>query len=256
MNALLVASRSADPAQGGWSPIGRLEFDHAVYRFVYTQGARTAVGFTPFSGMTDLEEIYESDELFPVFANRLLPKSRPEYEAFLRWSGFDSASPPPDPIAVLGVTEGIRRTDMIEVFPCPAPDGQGSYSSKFFLHGLRYMPEVARARALALQPEELLFPMPDPCNRADPNAVALRTEDRDRLMLGYVPRYLAHDVWKLVQQCQPDFIQVLVHRVNRDAPLQQRLLCRMHACWPEGFQPCSGEEFQPIPQGVPAHCNG
>ena len=77
MNALLVASRSADPSKSGWSPIGRLEFDQATYRFVYTKGARTAVGFTPFSGMEGLEQIYESNELFPVFANRLLPKSRP-----------------------------------------------------------------------------------------------------------------------------------------------------------------------------------
>ena len=121
MSALLVAARSADLSNGGWSPIGRLEFDDGIYRFVYTKGARTATGFTPFSGMEDLEEIYDSNELFPVFANRLLPHSRPEYEAYLRWSGFDPANPP-DPIAVLGVTEGIRRTDMIELFPCPVPD--------------------------------------------------------------------------------------------------------------------------------------
>jgi hypothetical protein len=74
-------------------------------------------------------------------------------------------------------------------------------------------------------------------------------------MLGYVPRYLAHDVWELFQSCESKFVNVFVHRVNRDAPLQQRLLCRMHACWPEGFQPCSGEEFQPIPKELPVHCN-
>jgi hypothetical protein len=73
-------------------------------------------------------------------------------------------------------------------------------------------------------------------------------------MLGYVPRYLAQDVWKLFQECHPDFIRVFVHRVNNDAPLQQRLLCRMHACWPTGFEPCRGEEFQPIPAGIPALC--
>jgi hypothetical protein len=252
MNALLVASRSADPGKGGWSPIGRLEFNHGTYRFVYTKGARTASGFTPFNGMEKLGEIYESNELFPIFANRLLPKSRPEYEAYLQWSGFDPANPP-DPIAVLGVTEGIRRTDMIELFPCPVPDEDGRYLNKFFLHGLRYMPEPARARVLALRQDEPLYPMPDMWNEADNNAVALRTEG-ERLIIGYFPRYLAHDFWKLFQACNLEFIQVFAHRVNRDAPLQQRLLCRMHACWPAEFQPCSGEEFQPIPEGVPAHC--
>ena len=255
MNALLVASRSANPSKGGWSPIGRLEFDHGTYRFVYTKGARTAVGFTPFSGMEDLEQIYESNELFPVFANRLLPKSRPEYEAYLQWSGFDPANPP-DPIAILGVTEGIRRTDLIEVFPCPVPDEKSCYLNKFFMHGLRYMPEAAKDRIARLEPDEPLYLMQDLCNPTDPSAVALRTVKSDRVMLGYVPRYLAHDVWKLFQECDPDFIHVFVHRVNRDAPLQQRLLCRMHACWPNGFQPCSSEAFQPIPEGVPAHCSG
>lgn len=255
MNALLVASRSADPEKGGWSPIGRLQFDGGIYRFVYTNGARTAHGFAPFSGMEDLDEIYESRELFPIFANRLLPKSRPEYEAYLRWSDFDPANPP-DPIAVLGVTEGIRRTDMIELFPCPVPDDLGCYLNKFFLHGLRYMPESARERVLALRPDEPLVPMLDICNPADPNAVALRTSEGDQVMLGYVPRYLAHDAWKIFQECHPDFIQVFAHRVNKDAPLQQRLLCRTQSCWPDGFQPCSGEAFQPIPQGVTANCAG
>lgn len=253
MNALLVASRSPEPNQGGWSPIGRLQFDNGVYRFVYTKGARTARGFAPFTGMEDLEQIYESEKLFPIFANRLMPESRPEYEAYLRWSGFDTTSQP-DPIAILGVTEGIRRTDMIELFPCPVPDAQGCYLNKFFLHGLRYMPEAAKERVLRLSQDEPLYPMLDLCNPADTNAVALRTVEGDRLMLGYVPRYLAHDVWKLFQGCDPHFIKVFAHRVNVDAPLQQRLLCRMQACWPDGFQPCGGEEFHPIPEGMPAHC--
>jgi hypothetical protein len=254
MNALLVASRSADPSKCGWSPIGRLEFDQGTYRFVYTKGARTAVGFTPFSGMEDLEQIYESNELFPVFANRLLPKSRPEYEAYLQWSGFDPANPP-DPIAILGVTEGIRRTDLIEVFPCPVPDATSCYLNRFFMHGLRYMPEAAKARVLSLKEGERLYPMWDGCNPADYSAVALRTASDDRMMIGYVPRYLAQDALTLFQHCDPEFIKILVQRVNPNAPLQQRLLCRMHACWPDGFQPCSGEAFQPIPEGMPAHCS-
>jgi len=251
MNALLVASRSGDSDQGGWSPVGRVDFESGIYRFVYTKGARTAEGFKPFSGMEDLSAVYTSDELFPVFANRLMPKSRPEYEAFLRWSGFDSAIPP-DPIAILGVTEGIRQTDQIEVFPCPVPDETGCYLNKFFLHGLRYMPEAAKARILQLKENEPLFPMLDMWNPTDRFAVALRTVEGDRSMLGYVPRYLAHDVWKLMNGCGTDFVRLFVHRVNRDAPLQQRLLCRMTACWPENFQPCSGEAFQPIPEGLVA----
>ena len=160
MSTLLSPRGRASLNYGGWSPIGRLEFDSGTYRFVYTQGARTAKGFTPFSGMENLEEIYESPKLFPIFDNRLLPASRPEYQAFLKWSGFDPSNPP-DPLMLRGVTEGIRRTDLIEVFPCPVPDATNCYLNKFFLHGLRYMPESARERVQSLKEGEPLYLMPD-----------------------------------------------------------------------------------------------
>ena len=252
MNTLIVASRSDPTDKGGWSPVGRLDFDHGVYRFVYTEGARKARGFRPFSGMEDLQVVYESPELFPIFANRLLSKSRPEYDAFLRWSGFDPAHSP-EPIAILGITEGIKPTDMIEVFPCPVPDTNGLYQSKFFLHGLRYLHPSSHDRVNRLTVGERLSYMVDMQNEADPYAVALRSDDR--IIVGYVPRYLAQDVWALFNACGSEFLNVFVYRLNRDAPLQQRLLCRVEACWPENFKPCNGEAFQPIPQEVPARCD-
>ena len=86
-------------------------------------------------------------------------------------------------------------------------------------------------------------------------SVAVRTEV-EQTQIGYVPRYLANDVWHLVQRCDNEFIELFVARVNKDAPLQNRLLCRMHACWPDGFQPCSSEDFAPIPADVPSECAG
>lgn len=98
--SLFVAWRTPDPSHGRWEPVGRLDGDAGGYRFQYTRGARRLEEFAPFPGMPDLEAVYESDELFPLFANRLLAPSRPEYEAFLAWGGFDPNNPP-DPIAVL-----------------------------------------------------------------------------------------------------------------------------------------------------------
>lgn len=239
------------PDQTGWRPIGRLEHDGNLYRFWYTRGALKP-GFRPFAQMEGLDRIYESEELFPIFANRLLSKSRPEYESYLRWSGFDGDNPP-DPIVILSVTEGIRQTDAIEVFPCPTPDAEGCYFNKFFLHGIRWLPDAAVGRVGKLNEGERLKLMLDLQNEFDAQAVAVRTEI-ERMQIGYVPRYLAHDVWQLFHHCDVDFIKLHVARVNRDAPLQNRVLCRMHACWPDGFQPCSGEDFIPIPADVPANC--
>ncbi|HUE72675.1 MAG TPA: HIRAN domain-containing protein [Pirellulaceae bacterium] len=252
MNSLFVAWRPPMPDQTGWRPVGRLTRDGELYRFVYTRGAQKP-GFRPFQQMEKMEQVYESEALFPLFANRLLSESRPEYEDYLNWSGFETDHPP-DPILVLGVTEGIRQTDAVEVFPCPVPDADGCYFNKFFLHGIRWLLPAAVDRIDRLEEGEQLKLMLDLQNGHDPNAVAVRTES-ERAMIGYVPRYLAHDVWDLVNECDVDFIKLTVARVNRDAPLQNRLLCRMNACWPDTFQPCSGEDFLPIPSGVPAQCS-
>jgi hypothetical protein len=250
MSVLFVAWRGGENDSGVWGPVGRLGYDGQVYRFCYTQGARTLRGFQPFPSMEDLEQVYVSETLFPLFANRLLSPSRPEYEAFLRWGGFDPNNPP-SPLAILGVTEGIRQTDSIEVFPCPTPDAAGCYFNRFFLHGIRWMPSLAQSLINQLQPEQRLILQPEPLNVADRNAVAVYTEFQPT-QIGYVPRYLAHDVGKLVNQC--DYVELVVERLNSDAPLQQRLLCCMHSCWPEGFRPCSGEDFLPIPADVPTTC--
>ena len=133
------------------------------------------------------------------------------------------------------------------MFPCPLPDGDGSFLNKFFLHGVRWMPDSAIKCIGQLQPGDVLGLMPDYSNVHDRNAVALRTLSRKaRYLIGYVPRYLAHDVRSLLNECDPEFLKVVVERVNADAPLQHRLLCRMRSCWPEGFRPCRGEAFQPI----------
>ena len=249
MKALFVAWRSEEDT--GWGPVGRLSFDGQLYTFCYLQGARTLQGFRPFPGMDDFEQVYESEQLFPVFANRLLSKARREYDDYLLWGGFDPDNPP-DPIAILGVTEGIRQTDAIEVFPCPTDDGVGCYISKFFLHGIRRLGEEAIGRVNTLAKGEGLELIPDEDNPADPNAVGVYTFDG--IKIGYVPRYFAHDMRKLMVGCGEIF-DLQVERVNPKAPLQHRVLCRIQACWPDGFEPCSGEAFLPIPTDVPARCD-
>jgi hypothetical protein len=250
-SALFVTWRMADATAERWGPVGMLEHADGLYRFVYTRGARTLAGFRPFPEMPELDAVYESEELFPLFANRLLAKSRPEYETYLTWSGFDPDHPP-DPIAVLGITEGRRATDSLELFPCPVPDAEGCYLNKFFLHGVRYVPPAALERIAALEQGERLIPMFDDLNEFDSQAVAVRTGDeRDRMMIGYVPRYLAREVRELCALCDPAFVELRVERVNGGAPLQQRLLCRMNSCWPSGFSPCHDEDFQPIVGHLP-----
>lgn len=244
-NALYVAWRSGPTADGRWGPVGRLSHEPNGYRFGYTRGAMSLDGFVPFPGMPDLDVVYDSEELFPLFANRLLAPSRPEYEAFLLWGGFDREDPP-DPIAILSVTEGRRRTDCLEVFPCPRPDATGCYINKFFLHGVRWMQPDAVEFINTLQPPGKLELEQERSNKFDPNALAVfALGSNNRTKIGYVPRYLAREFGALAKFCG-DNATLTVERINPDAPLQQRVLCKLSTCWPDGFRPCSGEDFQPI----------
>jgi len=62
---------------------------------------------------------------------------------------------------VLAVTEGIRQTDAIEVFPCPVPDAEGCFLNKFFLHGIRWMSPAIIERIGRLTKGERLRLMAD-----------------------------------------------------------------------------------------------
>ena len=243
---VFIAWRGGSAERGVWSPVARLDHAQGEYRFAYTQGARTLSGFHPFPGMTDLDTVYRSKTLFPLLANRLLSPSRPEYEAWLTWSGFDPKHPP-DPLAMLGVTEGIRQTDALEVFAQPVANAEGNYATRFFLHGLRHAcPQAQERLAALLRTGDALHVDLEDDNAYDAQAVAVLDDGEQRLRLGYVPRYLARDVRALVASNGTASIDLRVARVNHGAPLQMRLLCSLQARWPRGFAPCSGAEFQPI----------
>lgn len=242
---VFIAWRGGTPERGEWSPVARLTHEGGEYRFVYTEGARTLRGFHPFPGMGDLDAEYRSRELFPMLTNRLLSKSRPEYDAWLTWSGFDPKNPP-DPLAVLGVTEGIRQTDALEVFPRPVRDAQGNFETRFFLHGLRFAEPRALERVAMLQTGDVLRVEFEDHNENHSEAVAVLDDGAERLRLGYVPRYLARDVRALVAHGGMGAIDLRVARHNQGAPLQMRLLCTLKAPWPRNFESCAGAEFQPI----------
>jgi hypothetical protein len=240
-----------DPHSRQWIPVGKLSAEDGIYRFVYTKGAALSRNFIPFGFMQDLHEVYRSRDLFPLFADRLISRKRPEYRDFLRW--LDLIEEEADPLVLLARTEGVRETDSLTVFPCPEPDSEGKYVVHFFSHGLRHLSEDARVRINALRGREKLYLLPDPQNPHDGYAIALRTDD-PATIVGYCPRYISRDFLEILKN-NPDTVMVCVKRVNSDAPIQLRLLCTLTAKWPENFKPCSSEHYQELGQDedTPAH---
>jgi hypothetical protein len=231
-----------DPTERTWVPVGKLSFEDGMYRFVYTHGALRFANFIPFGRMKDLHAIYESRELFPLFANRLLPKSRPEYKDFLYWLNVKEDED--DPLALLALTGGIRETDSLTVFPCPEKTPENTYHVHFFSQGIRYLPDATIDRVNSLSPGDLLYLMPDPQNPTDSFAIALRTKDPP-VIVGYCPRYLSKD-FHVFLRALPREMKLCVERINPEAPMQLRLLCSLTAPWPKDFQPCSDPDYRPL----------
>lgn len=249
--ALFVAWQQ--PKSRRYFPVGRLGLAAnadsggvARYEFAYIKGAHNAAkeGFQPFLAFPDLNRVYRSEDLFPFFANRVMPRSRPDFADGVARLGLDP--PTADDMAILARNGGVRATDSIELFPVPVLDtATACYQTWFLAHGLRYLPDSAHERIAMLVRGNRLFILPDVQNPVDSRALALRSDDQ--IIVGYVPRYLLEDAWQLLEKCGWDVVEVFVDKVNLPpAPLQQRLLCRMKSCWPDGFVPFAGPTYQPI----------
>ena len=240
-----------DPLSRAWFPIGKLTQEHKVYEFSYLQGAleaRDQAGFEPIVSFPYFDHRYRSSDLFPLFANRLLRPSRPEFKDFVQWLNIPEHED--DPIALLARSGGKRKTDNFEVFPCPERDTDGNYHIHFFTHGLRYFPAEDQQYVQTLQPETPLLLTHDMQNPFDSRALLLRTTDHHQA--GYCPRYLIQDFFELV--CKfPERVKVTLERVNPPpTPLQFRLLCSLTATWTDDFAPFFGPTYQVIPQGAEA----
>lgn len=248
LEVLFVAWQN--PADRRYYPVARLVHNASsspeLFEFAYIHGARTAAkeaGFTPFLAFPNIEQVYVSQELFPFFLNRLLPRSRPEYDDFVSSLELDPAHA--SPLQILGRSGGGRVTDNIELFALPTFDSESyCYCTAFLVHGLRHMPVAAQERVLALKHGEQLPWYLDVQNPAEPwRAMGLRTEDRHNV--GFIPTYLLDDVQTLLDKCFE--INVHVLSVNLPpTPLAQRLLCELRSCWPEKFKPYASQVFQTI----------
>jgi len=241
MKSLFVAWQ--DPESRQWATVGRLSQMEGRFHFTYTQGAKNQSNFIPFGRMTDLKAEYVSEELFPLFKNRVLAKSRPEYAQYLQWLGLDAAKY--DVLDELERTGGIRATDSLEMFPCPTPTEQNNYEVYFFTRGLRHLHDENRKRTSELKEGDKLNVMLDPQNEYDPHALMIRTCDPITLV-GYAPRYFSSEFTKLMNRVGAKNVKVTVERVNAEAPLQYRVLCRIQAPWPVNFQICETDEFRSL----------
>ena len=237
------------PVSRSWLPVGILQKIKGGFEFVYTKGAKEADGFIPFGRMIDLHKRYKSSDLFPFFSNRLMSPKRPEFDRFIHWIAAEQEAD--DPLVLLSRTGGKRATDPLVLYSKPEPNERNEFDLFFLCHGIEYLPRSASGRIAMLDVDETLFPMLDVSNPYDPHAIAIRTDD-PRHLIGYVPRFFAKELRTCIEWARTENVHLKVARVNLEAPLQFRLLCRFTSPWPSGFKPWNQPEYQALVQEDPA----
>ena len=223
-----------------WFPIGRLDIiESELYRFRYIVGAKLA-GYIPFVNFPELYGDYHSSELFALFRNRVMAKSRPDRPSYLR-----SLDLPEDatPFEILSVNGGTRVTDAYEVFPKLEKDADGYFTCRFFLYSWQRVSKEAQERINELKPEEELYVTLELTNPATKLAVQIQTTDY--YMIGWTPRYLVSDLAMAMTEGPNDYTAKVVRVNPMPAPSSQRVLIEMRGRWKK-HEPMSGEDFQPL----------
>lgn len=246
MRNLFVAWQSPGTSRA-WYPVGRLEADPAseVYRFRYLQGAERALhaeGFSSLLSFPDRYKVYEAAELFPLFQNRLLSPARPEYKSLLEVLSMKPEEA--DPVELLAVAGGVRRTDNLEVFPEVKANGSGFLSTRFFLHGWRHLPEEARRRVDRLLKGESLQVALE-CNNPA-TGFAVEVQSADYYVLGWAPRYLMPGIADCLLKSGRD-VRCHVAGINTGADVNQwKLLVELSGFVEPRQNLMDGGDFLPL----------
>lgn len=239
---LFVAWRNPETRQ--IIPVGllvqRRDGDAASYSFAYLKLAETLDGFHPLPGLPNLQRRYDSPALFPVFANRLMPRDRADYPDYLSRLDLDVDA---DPFEVLGRSNGTRATDRIEVFAAPERTTDDHAMSLFFVRGIRHLDGAPEA-VDRLHDGQVLAIVDDPDNVMNGRALLLAGDDREPV--GWVPDYLVEHLHELRQYNGADPTVIVEHVNGPDAAPHMRVLCRVTAPWPVGYEPFHSIEFQPV----------
>ena len=206
-----------------WHIIGQLLKTQQEYEFRYTQGIRSIAALSILPNMPEYDKVYRSANLFSLFKNRLMSKSRPEYYDYLNWLGFDSTELVTNELDLLAISGGAKETDFFRVIPVPQLNTSGHYAVKFFMENLKFV----KANSLDLSPRKLLYLLQE-SQPIDRFALTLQKNDPSRL-IGYVPGCFTRVIQQIKKQHDElsSIINIRVLQVNNHAPSQMQFLCEL-----------------------------
>lgn len=235
VDRLLVTQRGEDRL---YRPIGFLDYNGEHYAFAYLRSAVAQAWFRPLPGLSHVGTPYRSDQLFPLFRERVPSPRRPDYAATMQALDLPNGA---EPFEVLARSGGHRAGDSIEVLPVPTPDERGGVTMWFFAHGVRHMSLDAQRAIATLRRGERLHLLDEPSNAV--NDRALLVTDAGALALGYVPDPLV----EFVHDVRAREHDLAVERANGvDVPYHHRLLIRLDGSVADGHVPFTGPAWATV----------
>ena len=229
------------------SPVGFLDYRDGLYHFRYLSRALEVDGFRPLLGFPNFYAHYESRQLFPIFAQRIMSARRSEYPDFLAELDLPLGSDP-TPMEILGRSGGHRVGDTIQLLPVPSVSVDGSTSCEFLISGVRHrmIDDDQVANTLdALKPGDVLSLLEEPTNPVNGRALVALCEDG--VTIGWVPDLLLDYVHALRDVGTDE--TVVAHVNGPGTPPHLRVLARITGQVGPDFRPFEGEAWQVIPGG-------
>lgn len=224
------------PRTRTYHAVGLLAQVEHLYRFDYLAAATEVLGPRRLLGFPDLDRIYRSGTLFPLFAERLMDPARPDRPRLLEALSLDALA---TPMEVLARSGGRRTGDTLELLPEPDVAQDGTTTCLFLVHGARHVEGADAAIDRLFRGQELVL-ADDPTNPVNPMAV--RVEDRDAQPLGWVPDPLVDFVRHVRSR---GGATLRVERANpTDVGHHLRLLVHLSGRVEPGFEPFGGPAWE------------
>lgn len=227
------------PVSRSIQPVGLLTCDTEGFRFDYLRSAAHVEGFQPFLGFPQVDRQYQSAELFPLFAQRVMRPTRPDYRDYLRALALNNDA---TAWAILARSHGEREGDGIRVFAEPDVDEAGRTSATFFASGLSHridrIPAV-RPALDQLSVGDRLTLCDEPDNAVDSRALLIT--ERGSVALAWIPSVLLSYVHTVRRSAEPVLTVAAVN--GSDVPPAFRLLVALSGIVPPEYRPFGGPEW-------------
>lgn len=168
------------------------------YEFKYCEDIEEAikVGFKLLVSFENLDTIYKSENLFPVFASRLPDRKRKDIGKILEKYNLKEY----DSYQLLKKSGAKLPIDNLQ-FIDPILDYESSFEKSFYIAGVRYYLGCKGNQcidAIQITRGDEVFFVHEKSNQYDNNAICV--VNKQQQVLGYVPRYYAEAFVRFIKE--------------------------------------------------------